>query len=167
MINETIRNHFDSNKLFLKMKNLNLLLVLLVVILAGCKTQKIAPKPQPVAQETKAPVAVAAPVPKPAKLAPVASKEERVTVAPGEIADFGSNRFFVIMGSFSVLENAKRLKETLTTENFHPVILINESGMYRVCGNNYAEESAARSRIAEVRGTYPKYSDIWLLISKQ
>ena len=71
------------------------------------------------------------------------------------------------MGSFSVLENAKRLKETLTTENFHPVILMNDSGMYRVCGDSYAEESAARAKIAEVRSSFPKYSDIWLLIRKQ
>ncbi len=71
------------------------------------------------------------------------------------------------MGSFSVLENAKRLKATLTEENFHPVILMNESGMYRVCGNSYAEEAAARAKIADVRGKFPKYSDIWLLIKKQ
>ena len=150
------------------MKNLNLLLLILVLLLAGCKTQKIAPKPQPVAQETKTPATPAASsTPKPAKPAPVASKEERLTVAPGESTEFGANKFFVIMGSFSVMENAKRLKETLKNENFHPVILINESGMYRVCGESYAEESAARGKIAEVRGSNPKYSDIWLLIRKQ
>ncbi|MEI7830187.1 MAG: SPOR domain-containing protein [Prolixibacteraceae bacterium] len=146
------------------MKNLNLLLILLVVALAGCKTQKIAPKPVPVAQETVASPAAPAKVVKPAS---VVSKEERFSTASGETANYGSNRFFVIMGSFSVLENAKRLKETLKSENFSPVILMNESGMYRVCGNSYEQESAARAKIAEVRGTFPKYSDIWLLIRKQ
>jgi cell division protein FtsN len=145
------------------MKNLNLLFILLIVALAGCKTQKIAPKPQPVAQETASPSAPA----KVSKPASVVSKEERFSSATGETADYGSNRFFVIMGSFSVLENAKRLKETLKSENFSPVILMNESGMYRVCGNSYEQESAARARIAEVRGSFPKYSDIWLLIRKQ
>jgi cell division protein FtsN len=146
------------------MKNLNLLPLLLVIALAGCKTQKIAPKPQPVVQETTpAPETT----PKVIKPAPVVSKEERFSTATGETADYGSNRFFVIMGSFSVLENAKRLKETLKSENFSPVIVMNESGMYRVCGNSYEQESAARARIAEVRGSFPKYSDIWLLIKKQ
>src|SRR5512133_1449868 len=153
------------------MKNLSLLLILIVVALAACKTQKIAPKPQPVSQEKTTPAIIAAPTPAPkannSKPAAVASKEEHFSAASGEIADHGTNRFFVIMGSFSVLENAKRLKETLTTENFHPVILMNDSGMYRVCGNSYAEESAARARIAEVRSSFPKYSDIWLLIRKQ
>lgn len=148
------------------MKNLNLLFLLIALSLAGCKTQKIAPKPQPVAQESAAP-STAAPAPKQAKPANVASKEERFSVAEGETANYGTNKFFVIMGSFSVLENAKRLKETLINENFKPIIVMNENGMYRVCGNSYDEESAARARIAEVRGSYPKYSDIWLLIKKQ
>ncbi len=145
------------------MKNLNLLLILILVAMAGCKTQKIAPKPQPVVQETVSPVTP----PKATKPASVVSKEERFSSATGETADYGSNRFFVIMGSFSVLENAKRLKETLKSENFSPVILMNESGMYRVCGNSYEQESAARARIAEIRSSFPKYSDIWLLIRKQ
>ncbi len=153
------------------MKNLSLLLILVVLVLTACKTQKIAPKPQPVTQEKNTPAVVAAPIPAPkantVKPAAVASKEERFSTASGEVADYGTNKFFVIMGSFSVLENAKRLKETLTSENFHPVILMNDSGMYRVCGNSYAEESAARARIAEVRSSFPKYSDIWLLIRKQ
>ena len=153
------------------MKNLSLMLILVVVALAACKTQKIAPKPQPVAQEKTTPAVIAAPTPAPkannSKPGAVASKEERFSAASGEVADYGTNKFFVILGSFSVLENAKRLKETLTTENFHPVILMNDSGMYRVCGNSYAEESAARARIAEVRTSFPNYSDIWLLIRKQ
>lgn len=142
----------------------NVLILLLVVSFIGCKTQKIAPKPKPVAQETAAAPSAAQ---KSVKPAAIASKEERFTAVQGEKADFGSNKFFVILGSFSVLENAKRLKETLTTEGFHPIILINENGMYRVCGDNYSEEAAARARIADVREKLPKYSDIWLLIKKQ
>ncbi|MEI6276399.1 MAG: SPOR domain-containing protein [Prolixibacteraceae bacterium] len=152
------------------MKNLNLLLLLFAVSFVACKTQKIPPKPQPVAQETVTPATPAKPaaLAKPAgKTASVSSKEERFTTAQGETADYGSNRFFVILGSFSVLENAQRLKTTLTGENFHPVILKNESGMYRVCGNSYSDENEARARIAEVRANFPKYSDIWLLIKKQ
>ena len=153
----------------------NLLILLLVVSFIGCKTQKIAPKPKPVAQEKAAPVPAPSAAPtatpsaaqKSAKTAAIASKEERFTAVKGEKSDFGSNKFFVILGSFSVLENAKRLKETLSTEGFQPIILINENGMYRVCGDNYAEEAEARARIADVRGKLPKYNDIWLLIKKQ
>ena len=145
----------------------NLFFLLLIVSFVGCKTQKIAPKPKPVAQETAAPAAAPAAAPKSTKAAAIASKEERFKAVQGEKADFGSNKFFIILGSFSVLENAKRLKETLAAEGFHPVILINENGMYRVCGDTFAEEAAARARIAEVRGKMTKYSDIWLLIKKQ
>ncbi len=148
------------------MKNLNLLLLLFVVAFVGCKTQKIAPKPQPVAQET-ATAAVPSKVTTPAKPAAISSKEERFSAAKGENADFGANKFFLILGSFKDLENAKRIKATLASEDFQPIILMNESGMYRVCGNSYAEEAAARTRIAEVRTKFPKYSDIWLLIKKQ
>jgi len=150
-------------------KSTLLFLLVAIVVLAGCKTQKIAPKPQPVVQESAAPSTApttAAPTPKQSKPANIASKEESFSVADGETANYGTNKYFVIMGSFSVLENAKRLKETLTAENFKPVIVMNENGMYRVCGNSYEEESAARSRITEVRGLFPKYSDIWLLIKK-
>ena len=143
------------------MKNLLLLLILFAVAVVGCKTKQIPPKPQPVAQPASSTTQKAG------KPANISSKEERFSTAQGETADYGSNKFFVIMGSFSVLENAKRLKETLTAENFKPVILKNETGMFRVCGNSYADESEARGRIAEVRTNYPKYSDIWLLIKKQ
>jgi len=149
----------------------NLILLLLVLSFVGCKTQKIAPKPKPVAQESVSPAAVPAATPsatqKSAKPAAIASKEERVTAVQGENTDYGTNKYFIILGSFSVLENAKRLKETLVAEGFHPLILINENAMYRVCGDNYAEEAAARTRIADVRAKLPKYSDIWLLIKKQ
>jgi len=147
------------------MKNLTFLLLIVVVSLVGCKTQKIAPKPQPVPQETAAPSSTSST--KTYKSGSVSSKEERFSTAQGETANYGANKYFVILGSFSVLENAKRLKETLKSEGFNPVILMNESGMYRVCGNNYSDESAARARIAEVREKYSKYSDIWLLIKKQ
>ena len=145
----------------------NLILLLLVVSFVGCKTQKIAPKPKPVAQETPAPVAAPTAAPKSIKPAVIASKEERFTSVQGEKSDFGSNKYFIILGSFSVVENARKLKETLATQGFHPVILINENGMYRVGGDSYSEEAAARARIVEVREKMAEHRDIWLLIKKQ
>ena len=151
------------------MKNLNLLLLLIAVSLVACKTQKIPPRPQPVAQET----AVPAPAVKPAattkpvgKPVSVTSREESFTDAQGETADYGTNKYFIILGSFGVFENAQRLKATLQSEGFHPGIIKNESGMFRVFGNSYATENDARTRISDVRAKYPKYSDIWLCIKK-
>ena len=150
------------------MKISNLVLLLIVFSLIGCKTKKIMPKPVLVAQTaTPSLPPASATTEKVTKPANISSKEERFSVASGETADYGSDKFFVILGSFSVSENAKHLKTTLTAEGFHPVILINESGMYRVCGNSYPDEAAARARITEVRTKFTKYSDIWLLIKKQ
>jgi len=127
---------------------------------AGCKTQKIAPKPQPMNSET---------VGKPSDSASssIKSKEEHVTAAKGEANDFGSKRFYIILGSFGVYENAQKFKKQLMAEDFFPGILINEAGLYRVSVNSYDDEGIARSRVGEIRQKFPKYSDLWLLIKKQ
>ncbi len=144
------------------MKGLKIALLLLVIVAVGCKTQKIAPKPEPVQQEEVAP----APVTKPA-VPSVTSKEEKVSAAQGEEAGFGTKRFYVILGSFSVYENAQKFKKQLMEENFYPGILVNENGLYRVSVNSYDDESTARSRVAEIRQKFAKYGDVWLLIKKQ
>lgn len=77
-----------------------------------------------------------------------------------------TNTFFVIIGSFSQLENAKNYRETLLGEGFTPIILHSETGYYRICVNSYKKEQEARTRVAQVRQKYPKYSDIWLLIKE-
>ena len=91
-------------------------------------------------------------------------REQIVFTQQEDIAGHGSNSFFVIVGSFSQLENARSFRETLLREGFSPIILQSESGNYRVCINSYRSELEARSRVAQVRQAYPKYSDIWLLI---
>jgi len=142
------------------MKVLNIFLCLVVVTLASCKTQKIAPKPEPMKSET-----VAKSSENGGK--PVTSKEEKVTAANGEAKDFGSKKFYIILGSFGVYENAQKFKKQLMAEDFFPGILVNEAGMYRVSVNSYDDESTARSRVAEIRQKFPKYNDLWLLIKKQ
>lgn len=96
---------------------------------------------------------------------PVSARREQISFTqPEDLAAHESNSFFVIVGSFSQLENARNFRETLLREGFTPIILHSETGNYRVCINSYKGEQEARSRIAQVRQTYPKYSDIWLLI---
>lgn len=100
---------------------------------------------------------VKAPAPK-----PIVVKEEKVKVI--ESSDDVSYKFYVIIGSFKVLDNARTYKNTLMGEGFTPVILENENGLYRVSVSAYNDEMAARSRVGAIRTNYPKYDDTWLLI---
>lgn len=139
------------------MKVLNIVLFLIVLMSVGCKTKKIASKPEPVKSETVA---------NPGDLA-VKSTEERVSAVKGEARDFGSKRFYIILGSFGVYENAQKFKKQLMAQDFFPGILVNEAGMYRVSVNSYDDETIARNRVGELRQKFPQYSDLWLLIKKQ
>jgi len=139
------------------MKVLNIVLLMVILMAVGCKTQKIASKPEPVKSETVA---------NPGDLS-VKSTEERVSAVKGEAKDFGSKRFYIILGSFGVYENAQKFKKQLMAQDFFPGILVNEAGMYRVSVNSYDDETIARNRVGEIRQKFPQYSDLWLLIKKQ
>ncbi len=96
---------------------------------------------------------------------PVSMRKEQVSFTRQEDkAQNESNNFFVILGSFSELNNAKNYRETLLNKGFTPIILHSETGYYRVCVNSYQNEFEARNRVAQVRKTYPEYADAWLLI---
>lgn len=146
------------------MKALNILALVFVVLAIGCKTQKIAPKPEPITSETT--VKSSATASTAAKASNVNLKEERVTAAKGEASDLGSKRFYIIIGSFGVVENAQKFKKQLMSEDFFPGILVNEAGLYRVSVNSYDDEATARTRISDIRQKFPKYSDVWLLVKK-
>ncbi len=97
----------------------------------------------------------------------VRTQTEAFTFAQKEDAtkNEGSS-FFVIIGSFSSVDNANRYKEELVKQSFNPIILHSETGYYRVCVNSYTEESLARQRVHQIRNDFPKYADTWLLIKK-
>lgn len=95
---------------------------------------------------------------------PISIRKEQVTFTSPE--DKSNNSFFVIIGSFSQLDNAKNYRETLLDEGFTPIILHSETGYYRVCVNSFKNESEARTRVKELRQAFPKYSDVWLLIKQ-
>lgn len=121
------------------------------------KTTQVKEEPRRVAvKEEPAPAPVAQPV-----SAPVVVREERVTHVEHSGPDF---RFYVILGSFRVLDNARNFRSELFQQNFTPVILENENGLYRVSVSAFNDEQSARSRIAQIRQQYPKYDDVWLLI---
>lgn len=99
--------------------------------------------------------------------APVRTQTEKFTFAQKEDASkFDGSSYFVIIGSFSSLENANRYKEELIPQGFSPIILHSETGYYRVCVNSYTDEASARQRVNQIRVNFPKYADTWLLIKK-
>jgi cell division protein FtsN len=95
---------------------------------------------------------------------PVVTRQESFTFTQPE--DQNQNNFFIITGSFSSLDNAKKFCRTLTGEGFSPIVVQSETGFYRVTVNSYDNETAARSRLLQIRQNYPQYADTWLLIKK-
>ena len=89
--------------------------------------------------------------------------EEKVKVIDDEDVVYG---YYVIIGSFKVIENARKFRADLNKEGFSPVILENTNGLYRVSIASFNDEKAARNRIEQVRNNYEKYKDVWLLIRK-
>lgn len=98
---------------------------------------------------------------------PIAVRKEQVSFTEqADRSTNASNSYFVIIGSFSQLENAKNFRQTAISEGFTPIILHSETGYYRVCVNSYKNENEARGRISQVRQGFPKYSDVWLLVKE-
>ncbi len=87
-------------------------------------------------------------------------------VKPIDQTDNTMYKFYVIIGSFQNIANARQYKSDLVKEGFTPVILENENGLFRISVGAYNDENAARSKIAGVRAAYPDHSDVWLLIRK-
>jgi len=94
----------------------------------------------------------------------VKTVEEKVKVIDDEDVIFG---YYVIIGSFRVVENARNFRTDLINEGFKPLILENENGLYRVSVASFNDEQAARNRVAQIRNNYEKYNDVWLLIRKK
>jgi len=90
-------------------------------------------------------------------------KEEKVKILDVENEQF---KYYVIIGSFKVLDNARNYKQQLIKEGFTPVLMENENGLYRVSVAAFNVEDVAREKIASIRSKYQKYSDVWLLIRK-
>ena len=156
------------------MKKIAILIIMAVFALSACKTTKTQPevKYTPPANQPKVfAVPETVETPKPEKPAQpdnsVSLRKESVTFT--EAADKSENEantYFVILGSFGQLDNAKTFREDLLNEGFSPIILHSETGYYRVCVNSYKSETDARSRVREIRQAFPKYADLWLLIKQ-
>lgn len=146
--------------------------IMIVMAFSACKTSKKQPEVKYTPPETQPKVFTVPETTEAAKPATAADKSvslRKESVTFTEAADKTkneSNTYFVILGSFGQLDNAKNFRETLLNEGFSPIILHSETGYYRVCVNSYKGEAEARSRVAEIRQAFPKYADLWLLIKQ-
>jgi cell division protein FtsN len=137
-------------------------LIILLVLLISCKTKKkiglshnnrvaaehIAP------QKTVEPELIEE---------PVTVKEENLILI-GQSSQFKPNEnYFVVMGSFKILENAQKFQSKLNAEGFKSQILQNEQGLFRVSAFTYKDIADARSKVLTIRKEFPKYNDVWLL----
>jgi cell division protein FtsN len=153
-----------------------LFFIIVVFAFTACKTTRKQPQSQYTTDPTAQPKVFSVPgtetptatqtVATPGET-PISTKKEQVTFTQQEDRTGNeTNTFFVILGSFSQLDNAKNYRETLLDEGFTPIILHSETGYYRVCVNSYKNENEARTRVRELRQAFPKYSDVWLLIKE-
>ncbi|MBO4673442.1 MAG: SPOR domain-containing protein [Bacteroidaceae bacterium] len=97
----------------------------------------------------------------PVTTTPVANTEndrqERLTVMNGGTL----KAFNVVCGSFSNVDNANNLRNTLVSKGYSAQVAQNpETGMYRVIAASFDDRATAVQSRDQLRGTYP---DAWLL----
>ncbi|MEN8117805.1 MAG: SPOR domain-containing protein [Bacteroidota bacterium] len=151
------------------MKRIVLIIAALAFVFTACKTTKQQAQSEYTSEPTAETKVFTVPgtETKVADEKPVAVRKEQVSFTNQEDKSQNeANTYFVILGSFSQLDNAKNYRQTMLDEGFTPIILHSETGYYRVCVNSYKNETEARSRVAQVRQAFPKYSDVWLLIKE-
>lgn len=154
------------------MKKIMFFVFMVVISLSACKSTKKQPAVQYTPPDAQPKVFTVPETTQAAK--PVATDDKSVSLRKESVtftdaADKSGNEantYFVILGSFGQLDNAKNFRETLLNEGFAPIILHSETGYYRVCVNSYKGETEARARVKEIRQAFPKYADLWLLIKQ-
>lgn len=71
--------------------------------------------------------------------------------------------YFVVVGSFKSISNAKGLQATLQQEGIQAIIAINEQQMYRVIYASFDNYEDARVQRDALRG---RFADAWILVQK-
>ncbi len=143
------------------------LILAILVVLAGCRTNRMAAVERPeferpaIEKETETVVEVDADT-------GIMSLEEHFTFT----SDFDKSMhddytYFVIIGSFRQKDNAQRFMETLYVKGLEPVILLSETGLHRISVGSFERENDARSIIMQIRSDFKEHEDTWLLIRKQ
>ncbi|MES2681790.1 MAG: SPOR domain-containing protein [Bacteroidota bacterium] len=76
--------------------------------------------------------------------------KSRYTLSPG-------TDYAIVLGSFSVLENAERMAEKLSRQNIEATISVkNAKGFYTVSNGSFDSKDAALARLQELKAGYPK-----------
>ena len=129
------------------------------------KEKSTTPKPKVQTNNTSNTTATNTPTPKPVAepVKAVVMREEKVKVIENNTSDKSEYNYYCIIGSFRIIENARNFCSQLIEEGFQPVILENESGLYRISVGGNNQEDMVRSRIADIRSRYTQYADVWLL----
>ncbi|VBB46772.1 Sporulation domain-containing protein [uncultured Paludibacter sp.] len=92
------------------------------------------------------------------------TRNEKFSLADGETNSAAfSNKYHVVVGSFSIKQNAKNLQSTLIKEGNNALVVVNEKGMFRVLIASYNEYYQAKNRINEISNRFP---DAWVLVQK-
>lgn len=142
------------------------LIILLALTLGSCKSKKNLSYIPPETQNIEEEVAVTNPVSE-YEDQTVLVREEMVNRIENSLVVPLSENYFVIMGSFKVLDNALKFQTQLQKEGFNSQLLQNDKGLYRVSVFSYNDVNEARQKVLSVRKQYPKYSDTWLLRRSQ
>ena len=130
--------------------------------------------PTPVSTPTPAPAPVYTPVPAPAPApvhkpsVPIHPKNEAREDIFRLVSDSDApllRAYNIVVGSFSLQDNAKKLKSTLMESNYKPIIVVNEKGMFRVIIASFDNYDRAKDEMNNsVRDKFP---DAWILTQKQ
>ena len=101
---------------------------------------------------------------------PVASSQPEITVRTESVKLIDQTdtlrKYYVIIGSFRSIDNARQYNSDMQEKGFASTILESENGLYRISAGGYDAENAARAKIAEIRANYDEHGDVWLLLSK-
>ncbi|MBN2807496.1 MAG: SPOR domain-containing protein [Prolixibacteraceae bacterium] len=102
---------------------------------------------------------------------PAKVQEQAIVVRSESVSIERSNdhtlhAFYVIVGSFSMAENAYKLQSELLSNGIPSEVLKTETGMMRVSYLGTDREDEAREKVSEIRSTLPQFSDVWLLKRK-
>lgn len=99
---------------------------------------------------------------------PQAPKEQEVTrsekfkLVTGQ-GNVVLKNYHVVIGSFGQEANALRLQKQLQPD-YHPILVVNERGMYRVLLESYDTYAEAKAKITDIQDMFP---DAWCLVQKQ
>lgn len=146
----------------MKIKVLALALLPLLCISCGGLNKKMT-RSGGAGKET--PVVTAQAIPEKAQQEPIVERTEKLVEAPG--IQINPSKFFVIIGSFQSLDNAKTQVGESAARGFVPVILKSESGYFRVSVMATDDEAVARNEIYRIKYLYPEHADTWLLIQQR